>query len=101
MSINTSLLSSLKVEVEGGKLSVKSDAPDWHKIGPVTFPVSFPPLLSLNHHTMQSRSVPLWAALLFVSVVSAHGGHEQVPEGSATSLEPLVRVLFCRLGCPR
>ncbi|KAJ5216552.1 Protein YTP1 [Penicillium cinerascens] len=46
---------------------------------------------------MQSRSAPLWAALLFASVVSAHGGHENVPEGSAVSLEPMDSTLWVHI----
>jgi Domain of unknown function (DUF2427). len=44
--------------------------------------------------TMQSRLLPL-AALALAGVAYAHGGHEAVPEGSTTSEEPIVRVLFC------
>lgn len=43
---------------------------------------------------MQSRLLPL-AALALAGVAYAHGGHEAVPEGSTTSEEPIVRVLFC------
>lgn len=31
-------------------------------------------------------------ALLLVSPALAHGGHENVPEGEAISLEPIVRI---------
>jgi hypothetical protein len=43
---------------------------------------------------MQSRLLPL-AALALAGVAYAHGGHEAVPEGSTTSEDPIVRVLFC------
>lgn len=32
--------------------------------------------------------------LLFAPAVLAHGGHESVPEGSATSDDPIVRVVL-------
>lgn len=37
------------------------------------------------------RNSPLWALLLFASLAAAHGGHENVPDGAAISVEPLVR----------
>ncbi|OQD70465.1 hypothetical protein PENDEC_c023G04707 [Penicillium decumbens] len=48
---------------------------------------------------MQSRSVSLsiWAGLLFASIVSAHGGHAAVPEGSATSQEPIDSTLWVHM----
>lgn len=38
------------------------------------------------------RHGSLWA-LMFVGLAVAHGGHENVPEGSAASGDPIVRVL--------
>ena len=32
----------------------------------------------------------LWALFLIIGLVSAHGGHENVPEGEAVSLDPIV-----------
>jgi hypothetical protein len=65
---------------------------------PLPSPFLFLPFFLPHHRTMQSRSASLWAALLFVSVVSAHGGHEAVPEGSTTSEDPIVRGVCSLLG---
>lgn len=36
----------------------------------------------------------LWTLCVLVAVAAAHGGHENVPEGSAVSEDPIVRVVF-------
>lgn len=36
---------------------------------------------------------PVWALFMLVAVVAAHGGHENVPEGSAVSEDPIVRAV--------
>ena len=43
---------------------------------------------------------PLVGIFLFTGLVTAHGGHESVPEGSAVSLDPIVRAGLLRSGPP-
>lgn len=37
-----------------------------------------------------SKQRSLWALFLIIGVATAHGGHENVPEGEAVSLDPIV-----------
>lgn len=37
------------------------------------------------------RQGSLWALFMLVGLATAHGGHENVPEGSAVSDDPIVR----------
>lgn len=60
---------------------------------------SLPLLLPSSHRFPSTMSTQLkgslWALFTLVAVAAAHGGHENVPEGSAVSEDPIVRVVSC------